>query len=208
MPLIEVHPRDRAAWRAWLAEHHDRPEYRGGSKGQAAGVWLVFDKKASGQRRLTYAEAVEEALCFGWIDSRPNAIDEERYKQLYSPRKPGSAWSKINKQRVDKLIAAGLMTAAGLAKVEAARRDGSWSALDEVEDLEVPADLAAALAQSPRARRYFEAFPPSSKKIILWWIRSAKREATRAERVATTVSMAARNLRANHYRQPGESRKR
>ncbi len=185
-----VHPGTRQAWREWLAENH----------AASPGVWLVFDKKGSGRRDLVYAEAVEEALCFGWIDSRPNKIDEHRYKQLYSPRKPKSAWSKLNKQRVEKLIDQGLMTPAGLEKIEASKQDGSWSVLDAVEELTVPPDLEAALTANSAARKYFTAFPTSVKKSILWWIESAKRPETRAKRVEETVTLAARNVRANQYR--------
>jgi uncharacterized protein YdeI (YjbR/CyaY-like superfamily) len=185
-----VHPGTRRAWREWLAENH----------ATSPGVWLVFDKKGSGKRELVYAEAVEEALCFGWIDSLTNKLDEHRYKQLYSPRKPKSAWSKLNKQRVEKLIDQGLMTPAGLGKIEASKRDDSWSVLDAVEELTVPPDLEAALTANPTAREYFTAFPASVKKGILWWIESAKRPETRAKRVEETVALAARNVRANQYR--------
>jgi uncharacterized protein YdeI (YjbR/CyaY-like superfamily) len=189
--LARVYPRTRRAWRAWLAKHH----------AVSTGIWLIYDKLSTGRRRLGYAEAVEEALCFGWVDSRPNRLDEERYMQLFSPRKPGSAWSAINKQRVERLVAAGLMTPAGLAKIEAAKADGSWSALDEVEALAVPADLARALRANPKAAEYFESFSRSSRKIILTWIATAKRPETRAARVTETVALASRGLKANHYRQ-------
>jgi uncharacterized protein YdeI (YjbR/CyaY-like superfamily) len=182
---------DRQTWRAWLAEHH----------ATEPGIWLIYYKKESGKPRVAYDEAVEEALCFGWVDSRPNEIDAERYMQLFTPRKPKSPWSKLNKARVEALIAQGLMTPAGLAKIEAARQDGSWTAYDAIEQLAVPADLAEALAANPEAEAHFEAFPPSSKKNILWWIESAKRPETRAKRIEETVRLAAQNLKANHYRQ-------
>jgi len=186
-----VHPGTREAWRKWLEAHH----------ASAPGIWLIYDKKSTGRRRLTYAEAVEEALCFGWIDSRPNKIDDDHYKQLFSPRKPGSVWSRINKERIEKLIAQGLMTPAGLVLVEAARKDGSWNTLDAIDEMKVPPDLAAALAANPEADQYFSAFSNSSKKIILWWIESAKRPETRSKRIEETVRLAAQNLKANHYRQ-------
>lgn len=181
---------DRSAWRAWLEERH----------ATARGVWLVYYKKGSGRPRVAYADAVEEALCVGWIDSRPNALDAERSTQLFSPRKPGSPWSRLNKQRIETLTAAGLMRPAGLAVVAAAKADGSWSAYDAIEDLTLPDDLAEALAAAPTAQAYFDAFPPSSKKNILWWIVSAKRSETRTKRVAETVRLATENKRANHYR--------
>jgi uncharacterized protein YdeI (YjbR/CyaY-like superfamily) len=189
--LPRYQPKSRADWRAWLEKNH----------ATAAGVWFVYYKKASAKERVSYEDAVEEALCFGWIDSVQRVVDAERTMLRFSPRKPKSAWSKLNKGRVGRLMRVGLMTPAGLAKIEAAKRDGSWSALDAVERLTMPADLKAALAADPDAARHFAAFPPSSKKIILGWIASAKRPETRAKRVSETVRQAAKNLKANHYRQ-------
>lgn len=189
-PPNSVHPQTRAEWRAWLAAHHTRAE----------GVWLISYKTATGKPRFTYAEGVEEALCYGWVDSRANTLDDERSMQWYSPRQPGSGWSAVNKARVARLIESGLMTPAGLAKIERAKQNGSWSSLDSAEALEVPPDLAAALSANPTAAQYFAAFPPSSKKVILQWVGSAKRPATRARRVAETVRLAAANKRANQPR--------
>lgn len=159
-PALQIetyYAKDRREWRAWLEQNH----------ATAPGVWLIYYKKESGKPRVAYDEAVEEALCFGWVDSRPNAIDDERYMQLFSPRKAKSPWSKLNKQRVEKLIAQGLMTAAGLAKVKTAKQDGTWNSWDAVEELTVPDDLNAALAANKAAEQNFSAFPPSSKKNIL-----------------------------------------
>jgi uncharacterized protein YdeI (YjbR/CyaY-like superfamily) len=189
--LERFYAEDRAAWRAWLEGHHQT----------ARGVWLVYYKKESGRPRIAYDEAVEEALCFGWVDSRPNKLDDERYMQLFSPRKAGSPWSRLNKQRVQALTEAGLMAPAGLVVVATAQADGSWTAYDAVEELVIPHDLAEALAGNPEAAQHFSQFPPSSRKNILWWITSAKRPATRAQRIAETIRLAAQNLRANHYRQ-------
>jgi uncharacterized protein YdeI (YjbR/CyaY-like superfamily) len=184
------------AWRRWLQAHH----------AQSAGAWLVMWKRASGHARMTYDEAVEEALCFGWIDSRPNRLDADRSLLWFAPRKAGTGWSRLNRTRVERLLAGGRMTAAGLAKVEAAKRDGSWQALDEVEALVVPADLRAALAAEPQAAAHFDAFPRSAKRSILEWIGSAKRPKTRAARVAETARLARDNLRANQWRQPAAAR--
>jgi uncharacterized protein YdeI (YjbR/CyaY-like superfamily) len=189
--IPSVHPKTRADWRAWLEKHH----------ASATGVWLVYYRKETGKARVSWDDAVDEALCFGWIDSVQRRLDAERTMLRFSPRKPRSGWSKINKTRVSRLIANGLMAPAGLAKIKAAKRDGSWRVLDTVERLEMPPDLAKALAANTEARRHFDAFPPSSKKIILTWIASAKRPETRAKRVAETVRQAAKNLKANHYRQ-------
>ncbi|MFO0876430.1 MAG: YdeI/OmpD-associated family protein [Gemmataceae bacterium] len=190
-PENSVHPTTRAAWRAWLENHHGRKE----------GVWLITYKKASGKPRVEYDESVEEALCFGWVDSKTSKLDDERTMLWFAPRKPGSGWSRPNKERVERLLAAGLMAAAGLAKVEAAQRDGSWVALDAVEALEVPADLAQALAEWPGAAQHWEAFPRSVKRGILEWICTAKRPETRAKRVEETARLAAENKRANQWRE-------
>jgi uncharacterized protein YdeI (YjbR/CyaY-like superfamily) len=185
-----IHPLTRAEWRAWLERHH----------AQSPGVWMTTFKKATGKPRLEYAEAVEEALCFGWIDGKPNALDAERSMLRFAPRRPGSGWSKLNKARVERLLAAGLMAPAGAAKVEAAKRDGSWNALDAVEALEIPPDLATAFSGNALAGERFAAFPRSVKRGILEWISVAKRPETRAKRIAETVRLAAENQRANRWR--------
>src|SRR3954452_14858733 len=133
--LPELTFADRAAWRAWLEANH----------AASPGVWLVFYKKASGRPGVSYDEAVDECLCFGWIDSKVNRIDEHRYRQLITPRKPGGGWSKVNKAKIERLIGQGLMAPAGLAKIDAAKADGSWTSLDAVEAMTMPDDFAAAL---------------------------------------------------------------
>lgn len=189
-PANSVHALTRAEWRAWLEANHARTE----------GVWLITYKKATGKPRLEYGESVEEALCFGWVDSKPGKLDDERTMLYFAPRKPRSGWSKPNKDRVARLIEADLMRPAGLAKVEAAQKDGSWTALDAVEALEVPADLTAALAEYEKAAEHFEAFPRSVRRGILEWISNAKRSETRAKRVQETARLAAENKRANQWR--------
>jgi len=189
-PPNSVQPEDRDAWRRWLELNHTRTE----------GVWLITYKKSSGRPRLAYEDAVEEALCFGWIDSKANKLDGERSMLWMAPRKPGTGWSRSNKERVERLTAEGRMAPPGLRKVEAAIRDGSWTALDAVEALELPADLKAALADNDTAWQNFEAFPPSVKKGILGWIASARIPATRAKRIEETVRLAAENIRANQWR--------
>lgn len=190
LPPDAIHPKTRKAWRAWLQRHHDRRE----------GVWLVNYKKATGKPRMEYADVVEEALCYGWIDSQPRALDAERSMLRVAPRKPGTGWSKANKTRVATLSVSGAMAAPGLAKVAAARRDGSWTKLDGVSALELPRDLAAALRGHAGAKAHFDAFPPSVRKSILEWILQAKREETRARRIAETATLAARNERAHQWR--------
>ncbi|MEL6613742.1 MAG: YdeI/OmpD-associated family protein [Bacteroidota bacterium] len=177
----------RAAWRAWLAANHEQPE----------GIWLVTYKKHTGDRYVDYDSIVEEALCFGWIDSLPRKLDADRTMLYLSPRKPKSIWSRLNKTRVDALEEAGLMTDVGRAKIEAAKTSGSWTIYDSVEDLLVPDDLRDALAREPDAAAAFDAFSDSSKKGVLWWIKSAKRDATRAKRIAETVRFAKLGVVAN-----------
>jgi uncharacterized protein YdeI (YjbR/CyaY-like superfamily) len=174
----------------WLLDHHAR----------SAGVWLVFYEKGTGLPRFEYEEAVEEALCFGWIDSKPNKLDETRSMLWFAPRKPRTGWSRPNQERIERLTRSGLMHAAGLVKVEQAKVDGSWSSLDAIENLQLPADLVAALLALPPAEANFMAFPKSVKRGILEWIHTAKRAETRAARVAETARLAQQNQRANQWR--------
>jgi uncharacterized protein YdeI (YjbR/CyaY-like superfamily) len=183
----EVYFADRAALRAWLAQHH----------ASHVAIWLVYDKQRAGVRGLTYDDIVEEALCFGWIDSVAGRVSEDHAKLYFSPRKPKSVWSALNKRRVASLLERGLMTPAGQSKIDAAKRDGSWTTLDAFERLEVPGDLAKALKANSKAKAHFDAFPPGACKQILYWVGSAKRPETRAKRVAEAVRLAAENVRAN-----------
>jgi uncharacterized protein YdeI (YjbR/CyaY-like superfamily) len=183
-------PKSRAEWRAWLATHYASSE----------GIWLVILKKEAKMEGVTYNEAVEEALCFGWIDGGANSLDKQRYKLYMSPRKTGSIWSALNKKRIRKLVKEGMMTPLGLAKIEAAKKDGSWKTFDKIEKLVMPADLLEGLSANAAAKRNFEAFSASSRKIILFWIASAKRTETRQKRIAETVRLAAQNIKAAHGR--------
>ena len=181
------HPESREQWRAWLADHHDTER----------GAWLVSWKQATGRPSLPYEAMIEEALCFGWVDSAVRTLDSERSMMLMTPRKPTSTWARTNKDRVERLLAAGLMQPAGIAAVEAAKANGSWTVLDSVDALEVPDDLAAALDAEPGARAAYEGFSPSNRKMILWWVKSAKRPETRERRIAETARLAARGIPAN-----------
>ncbi|MBD2112262.1 MULTISPECIES: YdeI/OmpD-associated family protein [Cyanophyceae] len=193
-PNNSVQVESRAEWREWLATNHSRTE----------GLWLITYKKRPGKPHVSYDEVVEEALCFGWIDSKGNKLDDERTMLWMAPRQPGTGWSALNKKRIAALSEAGLMMPPGLAKIEAAKQDGSWELLDAIERLEVPTDLATALAENELARANFEAFPRSAKRGILEWIASAKRAETRTRRIAETVELAAQNLRANSWpKRPG-----
>lgn len=185
--FAQAHPLTRAAWREWLTQHH----------ASSPGVWLIYFKKASGQPRVGYDEAVEEALCFGWIDSLPRKLDADRTMLLFTPRKPRSGWSKVNKARLLHLEQAGLLMPAGRAAIARAQANGAWESLDAAEAGQVPADLAAALQQNPAAAASFARFSPSSRKMILTWLLGAKRSETRAKRLSETVRLAALGLRAN-----------
>jgi uncharacterized protein YdeI (YjbR/CyaY-like superfamily) len=191
----QTQPASRAEWRQWLATHH----------ASAPGVWLVYCKKASGRLSVAYAEAVEEALCFGWIDSHPRKLDADRTQLLFTPRKPKSGWSKVNKERLTRLESAGQLMPAGLAAIARARQNGAWESLDAAEAGTVPADLATALAADATAARHFAAFSSTARKMILTWVLGAKQPATRARRVAETVRMAALGKRANYDRAAPES---
>ena len=173
----------RVSWRRWLHSNH----------ASASGVWLQFHKKNAARASVTYPEAVEEALCFGWIDGIVKSLDEQSYVQLFTPRKPKSTWSRSNKARVERLIAAGLMTAAGLEKIELARHNGSWESLDSVEALEVPDDLRRALARNRKARENFEKLSPSRKKQLLYRVNGARRPETRRKRIREVIAAATAN---------------
>jgi uncharacterized protein YdeI (YjbR/CyaY-like superfamily) len=192
VPPNSVQCRTRSEWRAWLIAHHATAE----------NVWLITFKKGSGEPILSYDDIVEEALCFGWVDSRPGKLDAKRTMLYISPRKPKSAWSKPNKIRIEKMTAAGQMYPAGIRAVELAKQNGTWSILDASEDYIPPDDLVQALDGNAKAKQNFAAFPPGVRKNILHWITLAKRPETRAKRIAETVALAAKNIRANQPRQP------
>jgi uncharacterized protein YdeI (YjbR/CyaY-like superfamily) len=180
------HPADLASWRAWLAANH----------ATTRGVWVASWRKASGRDPVAYEDLVEEAICFGWIDSTVNTIDDERALQLMTPRKPKSGWTRLNRQRVAALEAQGRMTDAGRRAVQVAKANGWWTIYDAVEDLFEPDDLAAALDASPAARSAWDGFPPSARKQMLWWVVSAGRPETRTSRIAKIVSEAEHGRRA------------
>ncbi len=192
-----IHPNTRAAWRAWLQKHHLRGQ----------GVWLIYYKLASGKKRFEYAEAVEEALCFGWIDGKAKTIDAERAMQWYTRRKPGSVWSPLNKERVARLTELGLMWPSGDEAVRRAKQDGSWTKMEQPDALVVPPDLAETLKLAgPDAVSNFAAFSPSVKRGMLNWIHMAKTASTRVQRIEATVTRAVRNERSNSQWRPTTSR--
>ncbi len=178
-------PASLAAWSAWLAEHHSA----------TPGVWLVTHKASTGLAAFDYEAAIVEALRWGWVDSTQRTVDDQRTMMWYAPRRPGSVWTRNNKQRVAGLEEVGRMQPAGAAAVEAARASGMWTLMDDVEDLVVPADLAAALDTRPGAREQWDAFPPSARKQALAWIVVAKRAETRAARVIEVAEKSAHGER-------------
>ncbi len=180
------HAETRAQWRSWLQAHHSSER----------GVWLCSWRSAAGRPACPYPEVVEEALCFGWIDSTVNKLDDERGLQLLTPRKAKSSWTRLNRRRVAEMEAAGLMTDAGRRAVATAQANGWWTLADPVEDLIEPPDLVAALDAEPAARAEWDRFPPSARKQMLWWIVSAGKPDTRSRRIATIAQEAAAGRRA------------
>ncbi len=181
-----VHADDRATWRAWLDNHH----------ADATGCWLVTWRAGAGHPGLSYEEAIEEATCFGWVDSTAGRFDEDRGKLYFAPRKARSPWAATNKARVARLTAQGRMMPAGIAAVEAAKENGYWEILDSAERLEVPDDLDAAFALRAPSAENFAAFPPSARKQMLAWVALARRPETRAARIDKIAAAAQRNERA------------
>lgn len=188
----ELYCADAVEWRLWLNKNHQ----------MADNIWLIIYHQTSDTPSLRYNEAVDEALCFGWIDSKPNKRDAESYYVLFSRRNPKSNWSKVNKEKVAKLIELGKMAPKGLEMVRIAKETGTWSALDDVENLNVPDDMQIAFDANPRSFENWTHFPPSVKRGILEWILNAKKPETREKRIRETVQLAEENIRANQYRQP------
>jgi uncharacterized protein YdeI (YjbR/CyaY-like superfamily) len=182
-------PTSREHWREWLRENH----------GHKQAVWLVYHKKHTGTPSLTWSEAVSEALCFGWIDSQAKPIDADTYQQLFSRRKPTSGWSRVNKEKVQQLLADNLMMPAGLAAIEVAQQNGSWALLDEVDALVVPPDLAQALQASPLADSYFASLSRTDRRNLLQWLVLARRPETRQRRLAEIVALAAQQLKPAQF---------
>jgi uncharacterized protein YdeI (YjbR/CyaY-like superfamily) len=177
-------PVNQQAWRAWLAEHHDTEK----------SVWLIYHKKKSATPTITWSEAVDEALCFGWIDSLAKPMDDERYMQFFCRRKANSVWSKINKDKIQRLTEEGLMTQAGINSVEIARKNGSWTILDDAEALIIPADMEEEFLKRPDVKAYFLNLSRSGKKNILQLLALTKRPETRLKRIAEIMALADQNM--------------
>ncbi|WP_316743944.1 YdeI/OmpD-associated family protein [Pedobacter antarcticus] len=179
---LTIYPANNNQWREWLALNH--LEYKG--------IWLIYNKKVKGKEPpgLSWSEAVDTALCFGWIDSKKLPIDENKFMQFFSKRRSKSGWSRINKEKIKNLINLGLMTDAGLKTIEVAKRDGSWEALDDVEKLVMPTELALALNKCKNCEVFFTSLSNSIKKSVFYWILSAKKEETKNRRVAEIIRFA------------------
>ncbi len=188
--IEEFCPKDSNHWREWLEENHQRKE----------AVWLIFYRKNSPKYNLGWSESVDEAICFGWIDSVKQTIDAESYRQYFTKRKAKSNWSKVNKEKIKSLIDQGRMTEAGHRSIEVAKANGSWTILDSVEDLIVPEDLNTALAAHEGALAFFDGLSRSSKKILLYWVVSAKREETRKKRILEVATNANNGLKPKQFR--------
>ncbi len=188
--VVTCYASNLKAWREWLLTHHD----------QEKSVWLIIYHKDSKIPSVKYPEAVDEALCFGWIDSKPNKRDHESYYQFFSRRNAKSNWSRVNKEKVSRLLSANRLQPAGLEMIRLAKETGTWDALNNVENLIIPSDLSRELASYPNAATHFAAFPPSVRRGILEWIFNAKRPETRSKRIGETARLANDNIRANQYR--------
>lgn len=183
------YPSSRSKWRAWLKSNHNKEQ----------NVWLVLHRKESKTPSVKYAEAVEEALCFGWIDSVANKRDDDSFILYFAVRKKGGVWSKINKGRIERMIKERKMTPAGMKRIEEAKKDGSWDKLNSIDELQMPLPLKKAFATNKKALKNFHAFPDGVKKQLYFWVLSAKTEVTRGARVKEIVSKASRNIRANQW---------
>lgn len=184
------YPKSRSDWRKWLVKNHEIKQ----------SVWLLFYSRKSDKNSVIWSDAVDEALCFGWIDSKKQKIDEFSYRQYYSKRKPDSTWSKINKEKVEQLVENGLMTKSGLKSIEVAKQNGSWTILDNIEELIIPKDLKKALESYKNAFEYFDSQSKSCKKMLLYWVASAKRPETRQKRIEEIAELASIGQNPKQFR--------
>lgn len=184
------YPKSRQEWREWLNKNHNKKQ----------SVWLIYYKKKSTIPTVTYSEAVDEALCFGWIDSKTKPMNEDAFMQFFSKRKSKSVWSKVNKEKIQRLIEAGLMTQAGYDIIETAKQNGSWTILDDAEALVIPADLENEFQKRANAKKYFLSLSRSDKRNILQWLVLVKRQETRQKRIAEIVELAGNNQKPKQFR--------
>jgi len=183
------YPKNRQEWREWLQNNHDKKQ----------SVWLIYNKKKSNIPTLMYSEAVDEALCFGWIDSKSKPLDNEKFMQFFSKRKVKSVWSRVNKEKIERLINDGLMTKAGFDIIEIAKQNGSWTILDDAEALIIPKDLDDELEKQPEAKKYFLSLSRSDKRNILQWLILAKRHETRQKRINAIVEFSDKKQKPKQF---------
>jgi uncharacterized protein YdeI (YjbR/CyaY-like superfamily) len=183
------YPKNRKEWREWLQENHNKKQ----------SVWLIYNKKKSNVATVIYSEAVDEALCFGWIDSKAKPIDEHTFMQFFSKRKEKSVWSKVNKEKIERLAKEGLITKAGYEVIETAKLNGSWSILDQAEALIIPDDLEIEFQKRPNAKEYFLSLSRSDKRNILQWLVLAKRKETRDKRITEIVELAEKKQKPKQF---------
>lgn len=188
--IKEFCPSNQKGWRNWLELNHEKED----------AIWVIFYKKKSPKHNMSWSDSVDEALCFGWIDSTKRSIDDEKFKQYFTKRKAKSNWSRVNKEKVDSLIAKGLMQSAGYKSIEVAKENGSWTILDGVEAMEIPVDLSTELARLEGAQEFFEGLSSSAKKILLYWVISAKRDETRQKRISEIAVNASQGLKPKQFR--------
>lgn len=188
--IEHFYPENQQQWRKWLQKHHVKKQ----------SIWLIYYKKASGVPTISWSEAVDEALCFGWIDSTKKTLDEKRSIQFFTKRKAQSTWSKINKAKVQRLLDEGSMAPAGLKSIELAKQNGSWSILDEVEELTIPTDLEKEFKKHAGSKAYFMSLSKSVKKMMLQWLVLAKRPETRQKRITEIAEQAGQKLKPKQFR--------
>jgi uncharacterized protein YdeI (YjbR/CyaY-like superfamily) len=188
--IEDYYPKTKQHLRKWLEKNHLTKD----------AVWFIFYKKHTGKPTVSWSDAVDEALCFGWIDSKAETIDGNTFRQYFCKRKPNSTWSKINKQKIENLMSKGFMTPAGLAVIEVAKQNGSWIILDEVEELIIPEDLEKAFNKYNGSKEFFLSLSKSVRKLLLAWIALAKRQETRQKRIEEIVESAGQNLKPKHLR--------
>ncbi len=188
--INSFYPKSRQEWRDWLQNNHSKED----------SIWLIYFKKKSNTPSILYSDAVDEALCFGWIDSKAKPLAEDKYMQFFSKRKKNSIWSKVNKEKVERLIGEGLMEKAGYTCIENAKQNGSWTILDEAEALVIPNDLNLEFSNRPASKIYFSSLSRSDKRNILQWLVLAKRSETRQKRIREIAELAEQNQKPKQFR--------
>jgi uncharacterized protein YdeI (YjbR/CyaY-like superfamily) len=188
MKIQEIYLKNDAEWRKWLHQHHDT----------TPGIYLIFYKVDHEKDSMRWEEAVKVALCYGWIDSTVKSLGDGKRRQYFCPRKPKSVWSKVNKTHIKELTANGLMHDSGIQKIEAAKKDGSWKALDDVENGVIPKDLQNAFERHSKAFRNYKNFTRGQRKSYLYWLNHAKREETREKRISEIIELCSANIKTRN----------